>query len=41
MQQYAPSLTFYDRAGTERLKIGLRTDGSPFFQVEQREILLG
>ncbi|HXZ44901.1 MAG TPA: PilZ domain-containing protein [archaeon] len=41
MEKYAPSLTFYDPAGKERLKIGLRTDSSAFFQVEQREILLG
>jgi hypothetical protein len=38
MQQYAPCLTFYDRLGKERLKIGLRTDGSPFLLVEGREI---
>ena len=41
MQEYAPCLTFYDRAGTARLKIGLRTDSSPLLQVEGREILLG
>ncbi len=29
MAQFAPCLTFYDRAGKERLKIGLRTEGSP------------
>jgi hypothetical protein len=40
MQEYAPCLTFYDRAGQERLKIGLRTDSSPVVQVEQREIPL-
>ncbi len=40
MQEYAPCLTFYDRAGKERLKIGLRTDISPVVQVEQREIPL-
>jgi hypothetical protein len=26
-EQYAPSLTFYDSSGKERLKIGLRTGG--------------
>ncbi len=41
MQEYAPCLTFYDRAGQERLKIGLRTDNSPVVQVEQREIPIG
>ena len=40
MAQYAPCLTFYDPAGKERLKIGLRTDGSPMLQVEGREIRL-
>ena len=41
MEQYAPCLTFYDPIGKERLKIGLRTDSSPLFRVEQREISLG
>ena len=41
MAQYAPCLTFYDPAGTERLKIGLRTDSSPVVRVEEREIPLG
>jgi hypothetical protein len=41
MQGYRPHLTFYDRLGKERLRIGLRTDGSPMLQVEQREISLG
>ena len=41
MEQYAPCLTFYDPLGKERLKIGLRTDGSPLLRVEQREIPLG
>ena len=40
MAQYAPCLTFYDNAGTERLKIGLRTDSSPMLHVEGREIRL-
>ncbi len=40
MEKYAPSLTFYDNAGTERLKIGLRTDSSPMLHVEGREIPL-
>ncbi len=40
MQEYAPCLTFYDRLGKERLTVGLRTDGSPFFFVEGREISL-
>jgi hypothetical protein len=35
MAQYGPRLTFYDGTGKERLKIGLRTDSSPFFRVEQ------
>ncbi len=30
MQAYAPCLTFYGGAGQERLKIGLRADGSPW-----------
>ncbi len=30
MAQYAPCLTFYDPAGKERLKIGLRADSSPW-----------
>lgn len=38
MQEYAPCLTFYDRLGTERLKIGLLTDGTPAVWVEGREI---
>ena len=29
MQGYAPCLTFYDRVGDERLRVGLRPDGSP------------
>ncbi len=41
MQEYAPCLTFYDPAGTERLKIGLRTDSSPLIQIERRDIPLG
>jgi len=41
MQEYAPCLTFYDPAGKERLKIGLRTDSSPVVRVAQREIPLG
>ncbi len=40
MQEYAPCLVFFDRSGKERLKIGLRTDGSPILQVEGREIRL-
>ncbi len=40
MQEYAPRLTFYDRLGTERLRIGLRTDGTPAAWVEGREIRL-
>ena len=40
MAQYAPCLTFYDPAGKERLKIGLRTDSSPMLHVEGREIPL-
>ncbi len=40
MQEYAPCLTFYDRLGKERLRIGLRTDGSPSLWVEDREIPL-
>jgi hypothetical protein len=40
MQEYAPCLIFYDRLGKERLRIGLRTDGSPVLRVEQREISL-
>ena len=38
MQEYAPCLTFNDRLGKERLRIGLRTDGSPSRWVEGREI---
>ncbi len=38
MQEYAPCLTFYDRAGKERLKIGLRMDATPALWVEGREI---
>ncbi len=41
MQEYAPCLTFYDLAGKERLKIGLRADSSPLIQVEERDIPLG
>ncbi len=41
MQQYAPCLTFYDTAGKERLKIGLRADGSPLIQIERRDLPLG
>lgn len=40
MQEYAPCLTFYDRLGKERLRIGLRTEGSPSLWVEGREIPL-
>ena len=41
MQEYAPRLTFYDRLGTERLRIGLRPDGTPATWVEGWEIPLG
>ncbi len=41
VQDYSPRLTFYDTAGKERLRIGLRPDGSPLVQVEGREIALG
>ncbi len=41
MQEYAPSLTFYDWLGKEWLRVGLRTDGSPLLRVDQREISLG
>jgi hypothetical protein len=37
MPQFAPALTLYDSAGKERLKVGLRLDGSPLLSVEQRE----
>jgi hypothetical protein len=40
MQEYAPWLTFYDRLGKERLRIGLRNDGPPSLWVEDREIPL-
>jgi hypothetical protein len=40
MQEYAPCLTFYDRVGQERLRIGLRTDGFPSVQIGAREIPL-
>jgi hypothetical protein len=40
MQEYAPCITFYERLGKERLRIGLRTDGSPSRWVEEREIPL-
>ena len=40
MEEYAPCLTFYNSAGTERLKIGLRADSSPLIQVERRDIPL-
>ncbi len=37
----APCVTFYDPLGTERRKIGVRTDRSPLLCVEQREGPLG
>ncbi len=37
MQEYGPCLVFFDRSGKERLKIGLRTDGTPAMWVEARE----
>jgi hypothetical protein len=40
MQEYAPCLTFYDRLGKERLRIGLRNDGSPSIQIGEQEIPL-
>jgi hypothetical protein len=40
LQEYAPCLTFYARLGKERLRIGLRNDGSPSHWVEGREISL-
>ena len=40
LQEYAPCLTFYDRLGKERLRIGLRTDGSQLLWAEGREIPL-
>ena len=40
MQDYAPRLIFFDRVGTERLRIGLRRDGRPSSRVGEREIPL-
>ena len=40
MQDYAPQLAFFDRVGTERLWIGLRSDGAPAIQAKEREIPL-
>ena len=40
MLEYAPCLTFYDRAGKERLRIGLHTDGRPAMWVDVREVPL-
>ncbi len=40
VQEYTSCLSFYNRAGKERLKIGLRTDSSPLIQVEKRDIPL-
>ena len=40
MQEYAPCLIFYDRLGNERLRIGLRTDGSPAIHIGERRIPL-
>jgi len=37
MPDYAPRLTFYDRVGTELLRIGLRRDGAPTIQLGERE----
>ena len=39
MREYSPYLTFYDGVGDERLRIGLRTDGSPSIQGGEREML--
>jgi hypothetical protein len=39
MQEYTPCLTFYDRVGTARLRMGLQPDGSPSLRVHNREIL--
>ena len=41
MQEYSPCLTFYDRVGTERLRVGLRSDGTPAMWEEGRESPLG
>jgi capsule polysaccharide export protein KpsE/RkpR len=38
MQEYAPHLTFYDRLGKVRLRVGLRVDGSPSIRIGEREI---
>jgi hypothetical protein len=40
MQGYTPHLIFYDRSGKERMKIDLRTDGTPSICAEGREISL-
>ncbi len=40
IQEYSPRLTFYDTPGQECLRIGLRADGSPSFQVEGQKIRL-
>jgi hypothetical protein len=37
-RQAAPRLTFYDRIGDERLRIGLHTDGTPSMWAEGQEI---
>ncbi len=37
MQEYGPRLVFYDRVGTELLRIGLRRDGAPTIQLGERE----
>ena len=41
MHEFAPRLTFFDRLGNERLRIGLRSDGMPAMWEEDREIRLG
>ncbi len=37
---HAPHVIFYDRLGKERLRIGLRPDGSPLIQIGERELPL-
>ncbi len=37
---HSPQVVFYDRLGKERLRIGLRTDGSPSIQIGGREVPL-
>ncbi len=40
MAGHSPQIVFFDRAGGERIRVGLRSDGTPTVWMEGRETLV-